>query len=277
MATPETAAPDSDAAVDFDASAAAAPVEVGAVTAAPADGAVSSSTLPAATIDGKDSTLVQSMFDRVAPRYDLANAVLSMGQDAHWRRVTARAARPPGRVIADVAAGPGNVAGELLKEGAAHVLAIDLSYNMLAEGQKSGLPDVTWINGDALALPLADDSVDAVTISFGLRNLPDPQAGIAEFARVVKPGGDLVIAEFAAPTNPTFARIYNDYLVAALPRVAQVVSSDAPAYTYLAESIMAWPDRATLAGWMEAEGFTNVEVKNLAGGIVAVHRGRRAA
>lgn len=261
MTTPQTAAPDVDAAAAADA----------------AGAAMSRTTLPAATIEGKDSTLVQSMFDRVAPRYDLANAVLSLGQDAHWRRVTAKAANPAGRLIADVAAGPGNVVSELLKHGAAHVLAIDLSYNMLAEGRKSGLPDVTWINGDALALPLADDSMDAVTISFGLRNLPDPQAGIAEFARVVKPGGDLVIAEFAAPTNPTFARIYNDYLVAALPRVARVVSSDAPAYTYLAESIMAWPDRATLAGWMEAEGFTNVQVKNLAGGIVAVHRGRRSS
>ncbi len=231
--------------------------------------------LPAATIEGKDSSLVQSMFDRVAPRYDLANAVLSLGQDAHWRRVTARAARPAGRLVADVAAGPGNVALELLKEGAAHVLAIDLSHNMLKEGMKSGLPDVTWINGDALALPLADDSVEAVTISFGLRNLPDPVAGIAEFARVLQPGGDLVIAEFAAPTNPTFAKIYTDYLVAALPRVARLVSSDAPAYTYLAESIMAWPDRATIAAWMGDAGFDDVQVKNLAGGIVALHRGRR--
>lgn len=236
-------------------------------------GSADPTVLPAATIEGKDSALVQSMFDRVAPRYDLANAVLSLGQDAHWRRVTALAARPAGRVVADVAAGPGNVARELLKEGATHVLAIDLSHNMLKEGMKAGLPDTTWINGDALALPLADDSVDAVTISFGLRNLPDPQAGIAEFARVIRPGGDLVIAEFAAPTNPTFNRLYTDYLVAALPRVAQVVSSDAAAYTYLAESIMAWPDRATLAGWMEAEGFEGVEVKNLSAGIVALHRG----
>lgn len=262
----------SDAASDTVESSPSAP----AGPAATAGTAALSDLLPAATIEGKDSGLVQSMFDRVAPRYDLANAVLSLGQDAHWRRVTARAARPAGRVVADVAAGPGNVAKELLKEGAAHVLAIDLSYNMLAEGRKAGLPDVTWINGDALALPLDDDSVDAVTISFGLRNLPDPQAGLAEFARVIRPDGDVVIAEFAAPTNEVFAKVYTDYLVAALPRVARVVSSDAPAYTYLAESIMAWPDRATLAGWMADAGFVDVEVKNLAGGIVAVHRGRRA-
>jgi demethylmenaquinone methyltransferase/2-methoxy-6-polyprenyl-1,4-benzoquinol methylase len=234
-----------------------------------------SSDLPAATIEGKDADLVQSMFDRVAPRYDLANAVLSLGQDAHWRRVTAQAARPAGRVVADVAAGPGNVAAELLKLGAEHVVAVDLSHAMLAEGASRGLPDVAWVNGDALALPLADESVDAVTISFGLRNLPDPRAGLAEFARVLRPGGDLVVAEFATPTNPTFARVYRDYLVAALPRLARVVSSDAPAYTYLAESILAWPDRAALAGWMRDAGFEGVRVKNLSGGIVALHRGSR--
>lgn len=236
-----------------------------------------SADLPAATIEGKDADLVQSMFDRVAPRYDLANAVLSLGQDAHWRRVTAGAARPAGRVVADVAAGPGNVAAELLKLGAAHVVAVDLSHAMLAEGARRGLPDVAWVNGDALALPLADESVDAVTISFGLRNLPDPRAGLAEFARVLRPGGDLVVAEFATPTNPTFARVYRDYLVAALPRIARVVSSDAPAYTYLAESILAWPDRATLAGWMRDAGFDGVRVKDLSGGIVALHRGTRRA
>ncbi len=234
----------------------------------------SSTTLPDPGREAKDAGLVQSMFDRVAPRYDLANAVLSLGQDAHWRRVTAAAARPAGRRVADIAAGPGNVAEELLKAGAAHVLAIDLSHNMLAEGKKRGLPDVTWINGDAQALPLADDSVDAVTISFGLRNLTDPALGLAEFARVLRPGGDLVIAEFAAPTNDRFRTIYHDYLVAALPRIARVVSSDAPAYTYLADSILAWPDRATLAGWITDSGFVDVAVKDLAGGIVALHRAR---
>ncbi len=231
-----------------------------------------STALPDPGREAKDASLVQSMFDRVAPRYDLANAVLSLGQDAHWRRVTAAAARPAGRLVADVAAGPGNVARELLKAGASHVLAIDLSHNMLAEGARAGLPDVTWINGDAQALPLADDAVDAVTISFGLRNLTDPRAGLAEFARVLRPGGDLVVAEFAAPTNDRFRAVYHDYLVAALPRVARVVSSDAPAYTYLAESILAWPDRATLATWMIDTGFVDVEVKDLAGGIVALHR-----
>lgn len=232
--------------------------------------------LPAAGREGKQEALVQAMFDRVAPRYDLANAVLSLGQDAHWRRVVARAARPAGRRFLDVAAGPGNVAHQLLANGASHVVALDLSYNMLAEGARRGLPDVAWVNGDGQRLPLADASVDGVTISFGLRNIPDPERALAEFARVTRPGGTLVVCEFAAPLHPLFRRVYLQYLVGALPRIATVVSSDAPAYTYLAESIQQWPDRRTIADWMEAAGWRDVEVKDLAGGIVAVHRGTRS-
>lgn len=231
--------------------------------------------LPAPGREGKQEALVQAMFDRVAPRYDLANAVLSLGQDAHWRRVVARAARPSGRTFLDVASGPGNVAHQLIAHGARHVTALDLSYNMLAEGARRGLPDVAWVNGDAQQLPLADASVDGVTISFGLRNVPDPERALAEFARVVRPGGTLVVCEFAAPTHPVFRRIYLQYLVAALPRIARVVSSDAPAYTYLAESIQQWPDRRSIADWMGTAGWDDVEVKDLSGGIVAVHRATR--
>ena len=233
------------------------------------------SALPAPGREGKQEALVQAMFDRVAPRYDLANAVLSLGQDAHWRRVVARAARPAGRTFLDVAAGPGNVAQQLLARGARHVTALDLSFNMLAEGARRGLPDVAWVNGDAQRLPIGDTAVDGVTISFGLRNIPDPERALAEFARVTRPGGTLVVCEFAAPTNPTFRTVYLRYLVGALPRVARLVSSDAPAYTYLAESIQQWPDRRTIADWMRAAGWQGVQVKDLAGGIVAVHRATR--
>ena len=234
-----------------------------------------STALPAAGREGKQEALVQAMFDRVAPRYDLANAVLSLGQDAHWRRVVARAARPAGRSFLDVASGPGNVAHQLIAHGARHVTALDLSFNMLAEGARRGLPDVAWVNGDAQQLPLADASVDGVTISFGLRNVPEPERALAEFARVVRPGGTLVVCEFAAPTNPAFRRVYLQYLVGALPRIARVVSSDAPAYTYLAESIQQWPDRRAIADWMGTAGWDDVAVKDLTGGIVAVHRATR--
>ena len=243
----------------------------------------SASALPDPGRDAKDAALVQAMFDRVAPRYDLANALLSLGQDAHWRRVTASAAEPRGARVLDVASGPGNVAVELLGRGADEVVALDLSFNMLAEGARRWAGEdgadlgLRFVNGDALALPFPDAAFDAVTISFGLRNVPDPQAALQEFARVTRPGGRLVVCEFAAPTWPPFRRLYTEYLVRLLPEVAKLVSSAPDAYVYLAESIRAWPDRREVAGWFSAAGYRDVAVKDLSGGIVAVHRGYREA
>jgi demethylmenaquinone methyltransferase / 2-methoxy-6-polyprenyl-1,4-benzoquinol methylase len=231
--------------------------------------------LPAAGREGKDAALVQAMFDRVAPRYDLANALLSLGQDAHWRRVTALAARPEGARALDVAAGPGNVAAELVARGAHEVVALDLSLAMLAEGASRGHERIRWVNGDAQRLPLPDASFDVVTISFGLRNVPDPVRALEEFARVLRPGGRVVLCEFAAPRWAPFREVYTRYLVGLLPLAAKVVSSSPQAYRYLADSILAWPDRRTIADWLEAAGFAEVQVKDLAGGIVAVHRGVR--
>lgn len=236
--------------------------------------------LPAAGRDGKDAALVQAMFDRVAPRYDVANRVLSLGQDGRWRRVTAAAADPLGARVLDVAAGPGNVAVELVRRGAAAVTALDLSFNMLHEGARRAARDarrrsIGWVVGDALALPFPDASFEAVTISFGLRNVPDPEAALREFARVTVPGGRLVICEFADPTWPPFRAVYRRYLVGLLPRAAALVSSSAPAYRYLADSILAWPSREVVAGWMAAAGYDAIDVRDLTGGIVAVHRGVR--
>jgi demethylmenaquinone methyltransferase / 2-methoxy-6-polyprenyl-1,4-benzoquinol methylase len=231
--------------------------------------------LPAPGRDGKQAALVQAMFDRVAPRYDLANAALSFGQDAHWRRVTAEAARPDGAEVLDVAAGPGNVATELVARGATHVTALDLSFAMLAEGARRGHRGISWVNADAQRLPFPDGNFDAVTISFGLRNVPDPELALGEFARVTRPGGRLVVCEFAAPLWPPFRTVYQRYLVGLLPQLARVVSSAPAAYRYLADSILAWPDRRTLAGWIGTAGYGEVLVKDLAGGIVAVHRGFR--
>lgn len=244
------------------------------------DPTASGDPLPAFGRDGKDAALVQAMFDRVAPRYDLANAVLSLGQDAHWRRVTAQAAAPSGARVLDVAAGPGNVALAMLARGACEVVALDLSYNMLATGKRrwDGADlGLRWVNGDAQRLPFPDGSFDAVTISFGLRNVPDPEAALVEFARVTRPGGRVVVCEFAAPTWAPFRRLYLGYLIRLLPELAKLVTSDPRAYVYLAESIRAWPDRATIAAWMRAAGLDRVEVKDLTGGIVAVHRGTRRA
>ena len=232
---------------------------------------------PRPTAD-KDAALVQQMFDRVAPRYDMANSLFSMGQDRHWRRVAAQAVQPtPGETILDVAAGTGALAQELADRGA-NVVALDFSWNMVATGAARAIDErLWWCNGDGTRLPLRDASVDAVTIAFGLRNLPDPQAGLAEFARVTRPGGRLVVLEFSSPVWAPFRSVYNRYLVGAIPTLANVVTSDPAAYRYLAESIQAWPDQRELAGLVTQAGWTNVGWKNLSGGIVAVHRAIRAA
>lgn len=225
----------------------------------------------------KQAALVQQMFDRVAPRYDVANSVLSMGQDRHWRRVAAAAATVgPGHLALDVAAGTGGLARELEADGA-RVLALDFSWNMLRAGADRGTAGerIWWVNGDGTRLPLPDASVDAVTIGFGLRNLPDPVGGLAEFARVARPGARLVVLEFSTPVWAPFREVYERYLVGALPRIARAVTSDPAAYEYLAESIRAWPEQDELARLVAKAGWERVRWKNLTGGIVAVHQAVR--
>jgi len=221
----------------------------------------------------KDAALVQAMFDRVAPRYDIANTILSFGQDRHWRRVAARALAPtPGERILDVASGTGALAHELRAAGA-QVVALDFSWNMLHAGAVREGDDRTllWANGDGTRLPFADATFDGVTIAFGLRNLPDPAAGLREFARVTRPGGRLVVLEFSHPTWPPLRAAYEDGILAALPAVARAITSDPRAYGYLARSIRAWPDQEHLARTIAAAGWTRPRWKDLTGGIVAAH------
>ncbi|MGH8887822.1 MAG: class I SAM-dependent methyltransferase [Egibacteraceae bacterium] len=226
----------------------------------------------------KDSALVQQMFDRVAPRYDLANTVLSAGQDRHWRRVAVRALDPaPGALVLDVAAGTGMLSLQLRAAGA-RVLALDLSWRMLQVGarrDRTGHGGLWWCNADALRLPLADASCDGVTIAFGLRNLPDPAAGLVEFARVVRPGGRLVVLEFSRPTWGPFRAAYSRALRRGVPAVARLVSSDPASYRYLGESILAWPDQEALGRVIAEAGWTGVRWKRLSGGMVAVHQATR--
>ena len=180
------------------------------------------------------------MFDGVARRYDLTNTVLSLGQDRYWRRATRSAlAIGPGQKVLDLAAGTAVSTVELSKSGA-WCVAADFSVGMLAAGAARNVPKVA---GDATRLPFGDGVFDAVTISFGLRNVVDPQAALREMARVTRPGGRLVVCEFSTPTNTLFATAYKEYLMRALPRVARAVSSNPDAYVYLAESIRAWPDQ----------------------------------
>ena len=216
----------------------------------------------------KDPREIASMFDGVARRYDLTNTVLSVGQDRFWRRATRQALRiGPGDKVLDLAAGTAVSTVELAGSGA-WCVAADFSVGMLAAGQARAVPKVA---GDATRLPFADEVFDAVTISFGLRNVVDHEAGLREMARVTRPGGRLVVCEFSTPTNGLFATLYKEYLMQALPRIARTVSSNPEAYVYLAESIRAWPDQEKLARHIEAAGWTDVRWRNLTGGIVALH------
>ena len=210
------------------------------------------------------------MFDGVARRYDLTNDVLSLGQDRRWRRHVLDLVDPePGEKVLDLAAGTGTSSVPFARAGT-FVVPCDFSLGMLRVGKQS-LPELAFTAGDAVRLPFADRSFDAVTISFGLRNVVEPDLALGELARVTRLGGRLVVAEFSRPVLPVFATVYTEYLMRALPSLARAVSSSPDAYVYLAESIRAWPDQAALAARVAAAGWDRVSWQNLSGGIVALH------
>ena len=214
---------------------------------------------------------VAAMFDDVAERYDLTNDVLSFGQTKAWRVAVTNAVAPqPGQQVLDLAAGTGTSSLPFAKAGA-FVVPCDFSLGMLQVGRRR-LPHMPFTAGDALHLPFGDATFDAVTISFGLRNVADVPAALAEMRRVTKPGGVLVVCEFSSPTLPAFRTVYLEYLMRALPAVARKVSSNPEAYVYLAESIRAWPDQQGLSEIIAEAGWSGVQYRNLSGGIVALHR-----
>ncbi|HEX6235291.1 MAG TPA: demethylmenaquinone methyltransferase [Jiangellaceae bacterium] len=213
---------------------------------------------------------VAAMFDNVAERYDVTNDVLSLGQDRLWRRVVVRAADvQPGECVLDLAAGTGTSSVPFATAGA-FVVPCDFSLGMLEEGHRRR-PALPFVAGDAMRLPFADRSFDVVTISFGLRNVQDPEAALREMLRVTRPGGRLVLCEFSHPTWGPFRRVYLEYLMRAIPAIAQRVASNPEAYVYLGESIPAWPDQRALASAVAGAGWTQVKWRNLSGGIVAIH------
>jgi demethylmenaquinone methyltransferase/2-methoxy-6-polyprenyl-1,4-benzoquinol methylase len=246
---------------------------------------------------------VSAMFDKVADRYDLLNDVLSLGQDRWWRRMVARAvAARPGERVLDVAAGTGTSSRTFTAAGA-DCVACDFSLGMLTVGAQRqrqpvrsadrgpGAPGVVpresraggrppgpaprFVAGDAMRLPFRDQAFDAVTISFGLRNVADHEAALAEFRRVTRPGGRLVVCEFGHLPWPRLHRAYEAYLAGALPAVARRLSGNPAAYEYLAESIQDWPAQPELARRIAAAGWSAVRWRDLTLGVVAIHQARR--
>jgi demethylmenaquinone methyltransferase / 2-methoxy-6-polyprenyl-1,4-benzoquinol methylase len=229
--------------------------------------------VPRASLD-KQPHEIAAMFDRVAARYDITNDVLSLGQDRRWRRAVEHAVGTrAGERVLDLAAGTGT-SSEPFAGAGVFVVPCDFSLGMLRAGKRRR-PALPFVAGDALRLPFADASFDAVTISFGLRNLNDIEAGLREMLRVTQHGGRLVVCEFSHPTWAPFRTVYIEYLMRALPPLARRVSSSPDAYAYLAESIRAWPDQRALAGRIAEIGWSDVRWRDLSGGIVALHHATR--
>lgn len=235
---------------------------------------------------------VEEMFTAIAPSYDLNNRVHSFGRDQAWRRATVRLANlRPGDRVADVACGTGDLtlafADGLKAAGdGPPVLGVDFTYAMLPIAEQkarggAGSPDTAadrarFVHGDALALPLASASVDVLSIAFGIRNVSDPAAALAEFARVLRPGGRLLILEFTVPRNPVMRLGYHFYCGWLMPRTATLISGDrSGAYRYLPRSVSTFASADELRGMMTRAGFDAVASSGLTFGIAACHVGVR--
>jgi demethylmenaquinone methyltransferase/2-methoxy-6-polyprenyl-1,4-benzoquinol methylase len=217
----------------------------------------------------KNPREVAEMFDGVAKGYDRTNSVMTMGFDRRWREWSRRVldARP-GEKVLDLAAGTAVSTVEYAATGA-WCVAADFSLGMLQTGSHRQVPKVA---ADAMRLPFADDSFDAVTVSFGIRNFHDPEAALREMARVVRPGGRVVVCEVSTPTFRPFRFVYKRYLLWILPFISRFVSSNPEAYKYLAESMRTWPDQREFGEIVARAGWEDVAWMNLTGGLVALHR-----
>jgi demethylmenaquinone methyltransferase / 2-methoxy-6-polyprenyl-1,4-benzoquinol methylase len=223
---------------------------------------------------------VQGMFDRITRRYDLMNRLMTGGRDVSWRREAARIAIGSGAERAlDVATGTGDLALELRRQGVPDVTGLDFSGEMVAAAERKrrdlGVSGVTFLQGDAMNMPFSDGSFDALTIAWGLRNLPDYEQGIREMARVLHPDGRMVILEMTPLQNETLRKAFNLYFHNVVPIIGGIVSGDRDAYRYLPDSVGAFPPADELAGMMRASGLRNVRFKLVGGGTVALHIGIR--
>jgi demethylmenaquinone methyltransferase/2-methoxy-6-polyprenyl-1,4-benzoquinol methylase len=226
------------------------------------------------------SRWVRDMFGRVAPRYDLLNHLLSFNLDKGWRartvnRIEAQLKRPDARVL-DLCCGTGDVLLEMERRRGAHVLGSDFCHPMLVEAREKITKrqfHSPLFEADALTLPLAENSLDLITIAFGFRNLANYETGLRELLRVLKPGGQLAILEFSQPSNRAFGALYGFFSTLVLPWVGGMVSGSADAYSYLPESIRKFPGAEALADVMRSNGFSKVEFERMTGGAVALHLG----
>ncbi len=223
---------------------------------------------------------VREMFSRISPKYDFLNHFLSGNTDKRWRKLVTKKLKSvlddENALVLDVACGTGDLAVELQKNAKAKIIGTDFCRPMLAIAKEKNAPEnlfIPYLEADGMNLSFADETFDAVTIAFGLRNFSNWQDGLTELQRILKPGGKLVILEFSAPIVPGFRQAFQFYFTKILPKIGGVVSGSRGAYEYLSESVARFPDQKGLMKMMLESGFNNVEYKNLTGGIAAIHLG----
>ena len=227
------------------------------------------------------TAMVRAVFDSVAPKYDVMNDLMSLGIHRLWKRIFITALDPrPNRGLLDLAGGTGDITFGWLAGGGGPAILSDINAAMLSVGRDRALArgfaaGLTFLNADAEHLPLPDRSQDTVSIAFGLRNCTDKAAVLAEARRVLRPGGRFLCLEFSRVQVAALAPIYDAWSFKVLPRIGSMVAGDADSYQYLAESIRMFPDQETLAEMMRAAGLEQVRIRNLSGGIAAIHSGWR--
>ncbi|MCB9915691.1 MAG: ubiquinone/menaquinone biosynthesis methyltransferase [Planctomycetes bacterium] len=227
-----------------------------------------------------EAARVRSMFARIAGRYDLLNHLLSAGIDRRWRRrAVARAGALASGTVIDACCGTGDLGLEFARRGAT-VIGVDFTPEMLVHAlpkqERSGA-HALFAHGDALSLPVRDGAADVACVGFGIRNVADRTRGLAELARVVRPGGRVLVLEFTQPPGPVFGGLYRFYFTKLLPTVGNFVSRDDDAYSYLARTVMAWPSPDALRGELEDAGLVDCGYELLTRGIACLHWGTRPA
>ena len=228
--------------------------------------------------EAEHSRAVREMFSGIAGKYDLLNHLLSLNIDKSWRRrvrgLLAETLSREDATVLDVACGTGDLSLELKHDAKAKVIGTDFCRPMLSiAAEKSKEVSIPYVEADAMSLPFPSGNFDAVTIAFGLRNLPNVDNGLSELFRILKPGGRLVVLEFSSPIVPGFRQLFNFYFGNVLPRIGGLVSGSRAAYTYLPASVKKFPDQKALAAKFKEAGFDQVEYENLTGGIAAIHTG----